>query len=56
MGFQSVVFNSDLDSADFKSSKFLAKLSIDVATSALFNKIVIEVNYRGHYLMRFEPN
>ena len=34
---------SDLDSADFQSSKFIAKLSTDVATSALLNKIVIEV-------------
>ena len=47
MGFQSVVFNSDLDSADFQSSKFIAMLSTDVATSALLNKIVLEVNCRG---------
>ena len=39
--------NSDLDSAEFRNSKFIAKLSTDVATSALLNKIVIEVNYRG---------
>ena len=31
--------NSDLDSADFQNSKFIAKLSTDVATSALLNKI-----------------
>ena len=40
------LFYSDLDSADFQNSKFIAKLSTDVATSALLYKIVIEVNYR----------
>ena len=44
---------SDLDSADFQNSKFIAKLSTDVATSALLNTIVIEVNYRGR---SFEVN
>ena len=41
---------SDLDSADFQNLKFIAKLSTDVATSALLNKIVIEVNYRRRSL------
>ena len=45
--------NSDLDSADFQSSKFIAKLSTDVATSALLDKIVLEVNFRGR---SFEVN
>ena len=44
---------SDLDSADFQSSKFIAKLSTDVATSTLLNKIVLEVNSRGR---SFEVN
>ena len=44
---------SDLDSADFQSSKFIAKLSKDVATSALLNKLVLEVNSRGR---SFEVN
>ena len=44
---------SDLDSADFQSSTFIAKLSTDVATSALLNKIVLEVNSRGR---SFEVN
>ena len=36
---------SDLDSADIANSKFIAKSPDDVATSALSNKIVLEVNY-----------
>ena len=44
---------SDIDSADFQSSKFIAKLSTDVANSALLNKIVLEVNSRGR---SFEVN
>ena len=44
---------SDLDSADFESSKFIAKLSTDVATTALLDKIVLEVNCRGR---SFEVN
>ena len=39
--------NSDLDSADIANLKFIAKSSDDVATSALSNKIVLEVNCRG---------
>ena len=35
--------NSDLDSADIANLKFIAKSSDDVATSALLNKIVLEV-------------
>ena len=50
---QNLMQYSDLDSADFQNSKFIAKLSTDVATSALLNKIVIEVNYRGR---SFEVN
>ena len=42
---QNLMQYSDLDSADFQNSKFIAKLSTDVATSALLNKIGIEVNY-----------
>ena len=45
--YESKVLYSDLNSANFQNSKFIAKLSTDVATSALLNKIVIEVNYRG---------
>ena len=44
-GAPTVVFYSDLDSADFQSSKFIAKLSINVANSALLYKIVLEVKY-----------
>ena len=39
--------NSDLDSADFWISKFIAKFSTDVATSALSHIIVLEVNCRA---------
>ena len=55
ISIQSFKINSDLDSADFQSSKFIAKLSTDVATSALLvlNKIVLEVNSRG---LSFEVN
>ena len=35
---------SDLDSANIANSKFIAKSSDDVATSALIDKIVLEVN------------
>ena len=37
----------------FESSRFIAKASTDVATSALLNKIVLEMNYRGR---SFEVN
>ena len=43
---------SGLDSADI-CSKFIAKSSDDVATFALLNKMVLEVDYRGR---SFEVN